>query len=689
MTRPNLPWSALCAACAAVFVGAQARAQSLEPDIVVTAPRMEHPLEVVTDPSKPRQPVPAHDGADYLKTIPGFSIIRKGGTDGDPVFRGMAGSRVIVMTSEDMLLGGCGMRMDPPTAYVFPQNYDRIRVLKGPQSVLWGAGGSAATVLFERDRHERGASASEAAASVLLGTAERRDVAGDFKVASELGFVRLQGSDARAQDYRDGSGNEVHARYHRWNAAATGGWTPDDDTLVEVTAGRSDGEAAYADRAMDGAKFDRESLTLRASRRNLTERLRSVEGQVAYGYVDHVMDNYSLRTFVPSAMMTTPMASNPDRRTLATRLTGSLELTPALAATVGVDAHEDEHSVRSSMNEAVRSYRDFARSDDARFEQQGVFAELSFEPAPGRIIESGLRVDRWRVVDDRPTVRQGMMMVANATAGAIDRDSLTSGFIRYEHGLKREVGSAMPEVILFAGLGHSERIADYWERFGNDKQSLASNSAFLTAPERTTQLDFGVLGETEHGRWSASLFASRIADYILVDTRVMGKPVGTVVTRNVDAATVGGELEFARHFAESWVLESSLAYTRGRNRSDDLALAQMPPLEARTSVVYTGERFTVGGLVRVASEQDRVDIGRGNIVGQDVATSDSFAVLSLNGSVRLTAKVNLSVGVDNLLDETYAEHLSRAGAMVAGYLQSQRINEAGRTFWLKFDMTPR
>ncbi len=55
---------------------------------------MTAPLLVVTDPRQPRQPLPAHDGADYLKTIPGFSVIRKGGTDGDPVFRGMAASRV-------------------------------------------------------------------------------------------------------------------------------------------------------------------------------------------------------------------------------------------------------------------------------------------------------------------------------------------------------------------------------------------------------------------------------------------------------------------------------------------------------------------------------------------------------------------------------------------------------------------
>ena len=37
--------------------------------------------------------------ADFtmLKSIPGFSVIRKGGTDGDPVFRGMSGSRLGIL----------------------------------------------------------------------------------------------------------------------------------------------------------------------------------------------------------------------------------------------------------------------------------------------------------------------------------------------------------------------------------------------------------------------------------------------------------------------------------------------------------------------------------------------------------------------------------------------------------------
>jgi len=113
--------------------------------MIVTAPASS-PLEVITSPKTPRQPVPASDGSDYLKTIPGFSQIRNGGTNGDPVFRGMFGSRLRILTNNGEMLGACPSRMDAPTSYISPENFDVMTLVKGPQTVLWGAGNSAGTL---------------------------------------------------------------------------------------------------------------------------------------------------------------------------------------------------------------------------------------------------------------------------------------------------------------------------------------------------------------------------------------------------------------------------------------------------------------------------------------------------------------------------------------------------------------
>lgn len=40
-------------------------------------------------------------------------------------------------------------------------------------------------------------------------------------------------------------------------------------------------------------------------------------------------------------------------------------------------------------------------------------------------------------------------------------------------------------------------------------------------------------------------------------------------------------------------------------------------------------------------------------------------------------------GVDKLFDRTCAEHIRRSGATIAGFEQTLRISEPGRTLWLR------
>ena len=122
---PGTPACLAACVCLALF---PLLAHADEPDsiktldtLVVTSAAPSSPLNWVTDPRLPRQPVPASDGADYLKTVPGFSAIRNGGTNGDPVLRGMSGSRLNILTNDGNLLGACPSRgatlMPPKSTY--------------------------------------------------------------------------------------------------------------------------------------------------------------------------------------------------------------------------------------------------------------------------------------------------------------------------------------------------------------------------------------------------------------------------------------------------------------------------------------------------------------------------------------------------------------------------------------------
>lgn len=653
--------------------------ESLEP-IVVTAPAMQTPLVTRVDPRAPQQPLPANDGASLLKSIPGMSVIRKGGTDGDPVFRGMAASRLNILIDGEQIMGGCGMRMDPPTAYVFPDSFDQLTLIKGPQTVLYGPGNSAGTVLFERQPTRYTQPGYSAQGALTAASYGRLDGYLDARAGTEKGYVQAIATDARSNDYRDGHGDLVHSAYQRSSLTAIAGWTPDEDTRWELSAIQSRGRAAYGDRSMDGSQFSRDNVGLKMNKARLSPTLRKLEAQVYYNYVDHVMDNYSLRT--PPVSSASWMASNPDRKTTGGRIAATLVPNDTHQIVIGVDEQDNIHTIRNSGmgGELVSSYLSRPRLEDARFANLGLFAEVTHFFDDTRRVVLGARQDRWEAHDKRTSITSGMMSLgSNPTAGGLRKLVLPSGFIRFE----QDWGSATQAYI---GLGHVERAPDYWELIS--KESINSISAFGSlAPEKTTQLDVGLTHESGPVQAFASAYYSHVQDYILIQSNY-AKAAGmgtryTTVARNVDTRTAGVEAGLHYALSPQWMSLASVAYAYGENETDGHALGQMPPLEARLGLTWDNGTWTLGGLQRLAASQHRYAVNQGNVVGQDLGRTAGFGVTSLHAGYRISRAWTLSAGVDNLFDKAYAEAISRAGAAVSGYDQTVRVNEPGQVWWLK------
>ncbi len=486
----------------------ESHAQELSPT-VITAVAPSSPLTVITNPKDPRQPVPASDGGDYLKTIPGFALVRNGGTNGDPVLRGMFGSRLNILTNGSMMLGACPGRMDAPTSYISPETYDKLTVIKGPQTVLWGPGASAGTILFDREPEHFGELGSRINASVLATPASW-----PAPMAASTSWWMPPWGDRRAI-----SGQSATRPTPMTTRTAT--TTPCPRATTSGTRG------------MDGAQFKRESLGLRFERANLGEVLDKLEAQVYYNYADHVMDNYTLRQPSGTGMMAGPMASNVDRRTLGARIKATWRWAD-WQLIGGLDAQTSEHRQRSSMG--IDTYKDLPRTRDADFHNYGVFGELTWYAAERDRLISGARLDRASARDFRQTLGSGMSTQANPTADETRADTLPSGFVRYEHDL------AESPTTVYAGLGHAERFPDYWELFSPNSGPNGSLNAFdAIKPEKTTQLDFGVQYKSADLKAWASGYVGQVRDFILFNYQpgIMGT---TSQAQNVDARIMGGEL---------------------------------------------------------------------------------------------------------------------------------------------------
>lgn len=658
MTQPQFLLQPITAAMLLATTTAFAETQSATdttqmPPIVVTAQETTRSNGLIVQ-ADPKQPIPATDGADYLQSILGFNAIKNGGTNGDVTFRGMFGSRIKMLTDGTENLGACPARMDSPTSYINPESYDRITVIKGPQTVLYATPGSAATVLFEREPEQLSADKPyRGQASVLIGSFGRLDHNIEAAVGDESKYARLNANRSVAGNYQDGNGKTVQSQWERWSTDLAFGWKPTQDTWLELRGGASDGESAYAGRTMDGTQFRRESLGLHAEQKNITDVIKKVEAQIDYSYNDHVMDNFKLRT--PPMM---PMAMEVTRRTINARTAVTTEW-GNFSAVSGVDSQHNQHAGNMYMRDA-NPIPPLKR--DLEYQSYGAFTEWTYTLSPETKWVAGGRIDQ--------------VKVNHAANDQQRKDTNPSAFVRIEH--------ALPEHGLktYAGIGYVERSPDYWEISRVSKGLLN----YLDT-EKTTQLDLGF--EFEQGALTswASAYAGLIDDFILVPYQ--SNPNGSVSilpARSIDATIAGAEAGIGYHLTDHLQTDLSAMYAWGKNTSDGKPLPQIAPLEGRFNLRYVQDRYSLGLLWRAVAKQNRISLNEGNIVGYDIGKSKGFSTLAINAAYQYSPTLDLAVGIDNLLDKAYAEHLNKSGAALFGYAANEQFNNSGRNYWARVSM---
>ena len=605
--------------------------QELE-DVVVTAVRQDKAGVVQFKTKTAIQPLPANDGASVLLTVPNMNSVRKGGTSGDPLFRGLGGSRLSVQADDHFIYGGCGGRMDPPTAYIYPDTYDKVIVTKGPQTVTQGMGLVSGSVEFVREDLDFSQKNFHFNGAYTAGSFKRHDIVADAAFGGQLGYARLNALYNRSGNYKDGNGNRVHSEFERNSQMLQLGLTPTANTLLSATYDRSRAEAAYAALGKDGVKFDRDAWNIHARHRNIYDWFTEADFRFGQSKVDHVMDNYSMRPLGNNK----PSKGNPKRKTDSAHFKTTFDFNNIELQT-GVDYMNDKHSSRMGG----KDYATKPFNPNQSFKQWGAFAEANWASNDTQNWIFGYRHDNVKAKFHKKNQE--------------DTYRLDSGFVRFE----QKLGNAK----YYIGLGTAERSPDFWER----------NRSTTLSPERNNQLDAGVIWHNDKLKASASLFASRINNFILIDE--------AVGARNIDANRFGGEAELAYQLTPNWKATTSIAYTYGKNHTDHTPLAQTPPLEWKTSINWDKGPFSVGALWRVVSKQNRFVKGQGSITGQDIGASAGFGVLSVNGAYQINKNISLQAGVDNVLNKNYSEFLSKSANPYL--LQTERVNEPGRQFWLR------
>lgn len=650
------------------------------------------PAIVTTDVNRSDLP-PAADGGAFLKSIPGVDAVRMGGHGLDPVIRGQQQEQLNVIGDGAFMYGGCPNRMDPPAALTSIDTYDSVTVEKGFQSVRHGPGGSGGAIILERKApsltDDKPYQVKFSAGGNSNGAAYNGTLDASAKVSE--GYVRAQGTKSRGKDYDDGNGKEVRSGFKQWSAGMELGWTPGNGTELSfgVERDRTD-DVLFAGTGMDAPYGITDVARLKFAKDLEGSTMTAVRFNAYDSRVDHLMDNYSLRPFTAGMYMRTPTSSDTQGFKIEADLdAGSVPLTVGVDyKTLDRDAIRYRGASATTVN-LVQSY--IWPGVESR--EIGVFGEGKVALDEARAVKLGLRYDNVHVTADKADI------VADVAGGAandrsanqlynlyygygfttVDENNI-SGLLRYEQKMSEDTTT-------FVTVSRSVRTANTTERTMAADMAAAAQRRVGNPridPEQHYQLDVGM--DTTLAGWgvSASAYYDRVQDYIFRDVARGQSDIllsdTAVVYRNIDATLTGLDLTAQHTFTNMVSLNGSLSFTYGQNEETDRALPQIPPMKLGVDVSYPMGEWLLGTRVNGALKQTRVDLDTATGSGRDVQKTSGYVTADLYGSRFVGDNIELGLGVTNLFDKVYANHLNKSNAFDNTEVQ---VNEPGRSFYLR------
>lgn len=609
--------------------------------------------------------------------LPEAALTRKGPLAGDIVLRGFSRDNVIITVDDNKTFCACPNRMDPPAFHVSSQQIETISVRSGPFSVDQGGsvGGTVAvqttapsTTAFLRGYGYYGSYDYLAGGmtmgyplsdslSALGGFYHQRG--GVYEDGSGVRFTQLPGSNYQAE-FVDETAFDV------FTAEAKAAYKLGEKGSVVVNYAIQDArDVLYPGLRMDAPSdtMNRASVALRLPIDSAIAD--ELEGSLAFSHVDHDMQD-SFRTSANN-MGGAFVARGYFMRTQAKSayVGGRLELSKSLEADTYVRYGADVKRRYWDANNIIGNMRNDMLPDTLT-ESVGIWSVYEYRSGEWAF-ESGMRLDI-----SRSKARESIAFLQGVRGTSTNHrsDVLPSVYALVSRDMTPSLNS-------FAGLGLASRTPDPQERYMNLNRP-AANSDWVGNPDLDPVYNLEAQGGMRWNslKWDAQItaFHAWLMDYVYLARLNVG--AGATSYENIDARLYGLSMDAGWNALDCLRIEAGLAWQEGVKESrptnaTNNVLSEVPPLRARLAALFNFEDLSIKAEVQHQDDFDRVDADLGEV------SLPGWTVLNLASSYRLNEQVSLSMGVDNVLDRTYAV----SNAFVRDpFRSSVVVNEPGR-FW--------
>lgn len=591
-----------------------------------------------------------------LARMKGVSLIRRGPYGQEPVFRGLNSGQLNVTIDGMKMFGACTDKMDPVTIYVEPVNLSQIQAAMGPQGSVFGStiGGSLNMQLAQPivDNKISGTAGGDSQSS-----ANALNHYSSVNVGRKSSAYRSSLAIRKSNNYREGGGQEVmFSRYQKINFTLAGKWAiAKTDTLVASALIDKGKDIGFPALSMDVGKADAGLYSVTYSHHQPWLIFHPITVKAYYNSIYHVMDD-SKR---PDVLQ--PMDMSGRSGTWGGFMETDIRIFHQHKTSLRVDYFKNDLIGEMTMYGKNGSSGYMQNAPASTRQDWGIFISQQWLLNSKNKFLFSFRGDR---VNDylKPGVGADQLNFYN------NLKNNNSKFIKtVSLNYKRKIIDGLH---LEFTSGYGERMPTLNEKYGFFLFNRFDNYDYLgnpfLQPEKTINAEVTAHWVRSRFELQFSPFYQSIGNYIRGGiTADKGKAMthgakGVKTYSNVSRTELKGfDVMILAGVLRNMQLTNSIKYTYGVIIGEG-AMPLIPPLKSVTSIRWQGRKTDIQGEWEFAASQNNVS----TLAGEE--KTPGYSIFNLRGGFKVTSKLKINMGLENIFDRRYREHLDWGGIMRPG-----------------------
>lgn len=619
------------------------------------------------------------DVADALaKNIPSIDMSRRSGIANDILIRGQKRDNITVEVDGTKIYGACTNRMDPPASHIVANQIDSIEVIEGPYDVeSFGTLSGGVKIKTKQPSKE-----FKSEINAGFGSWNYKKFGASASGGNDRIRVSATISTESSDQYKDGNGDTIadqidnyanenptltaksaklQPKYHdmpayKKDSAMVKAFittAQNQELRLSVTANRSD-DVLYGNSKMDALYDDSNIYSVEYNIDDISKSYKNINFQYYHSDVDHPMATTYRMSSAGGIVMKNWLTTDMDGVKIKNKF--DIEKYKVLVGLDGSVRNWDGHYEKNDVpfSNGIKSI------DSTDTTNMAIFAKVDRRYGDFAL-SVGMRYDDTTIENQK---------YASNDYTAFSANLMTTYNINKDHKV-------------FFGVGQASRVPDARELYFVNKMGGLVGSEHL---DQTTnsEIDLGYETDNDMFKLKIKAFYSMLSDYIYFQKGLIKNNF-----KNIDATIYGAELAASYYATDDITIDMGASYKRGTKDKalegqTNTNLTDMAPLRGNIALNYEYKRNSLATLEIQASDRwDEIDSDNGE---QELA---SWAVLNAKVKHAVNKKFFLTLGINNILDKTYA--LSNTGAdltLVSSGLINDEImlmNEPGRYIYTNLD----